>query len=360
MNACTFRFAPALLVIVCTYTAVGQTQASTIDLPDAPGIVAEAAGSGYVLNEAQGTAQVSGIVSDVQGSPVPEATVVLSASGKLGDRSVLSGSDGSFTFTGLAAAEYRLIVTAQGLDRYTSGEFSVKAGESVAAPKIALKISTTTSIDVVASPDAIALEQIHEQEKQRVFGVFQNFYTSYIWDAQPMPVKQKYRLAFRSLIDPPQYLIVAGIAGAEHYNGTFPGYGPGIEGYGKRYGATLADTVTGRLVGSALLPVVLHQDPRYFYQGSGGYGSRAWHAVESVFVTRGDNGRQQPNYSHLGGSLAAGAMSNLYHPETSRGVDNTFKTFGISVAGNIAGNLFREFILRGFVPAVPDYANGKQ
>ena len=359
MNGCTFRIAAALLALTCSYAAVGQTLTSINDLPDAPGIAMQTATAGNMPADAQGTAQVNGVVLDIQGSPVPDAVVVLSAPGKLGERSVVAGSDGSFAFTGLAPAEYRLIITAQGLDRYTSGEFPVKAGESVTASKIALKISTTTSIDVVASPDAIALEQIHEEEKQRVLGVFQNFYTSYIWDAQPMPVKQKYRLAFHSLIDPPQLLIVAGIAGAEHFNGTFPGYGPGIEGYGKRFGSTLADTVTGRLVGSALLPVILHQDPRYFYQGSGGFGSRAWHSLESVFVTRGDNGRKQPNFSHLGGSLAAGAMSNLYHPETSRGVDNTFKTFGISVAGNIAGNLFREFILRGLVPSVPTFANGK-
>ena len=359
MNGCTFPIAVALLAITCSYPATGQSLASTDALPDAPGIAMQTATAGNMPADAQGTAQVNGVVLDIQGGPVPEATVILSAPGKLGERSVVAGSDGSFTFTGLAPAQYRLIVTAAGLDRYTSGEFSVKVGESVTAPKIALKISTTTSINVVASPDAIAVEQIHEQEKQRVFGVFQNYYTSYIWDAQPMPVNQKYKLAFRSLIDPPQFLIVAGIAGAEHYEGTFPGYGPGIEGYGKRYGAALADSVTSRIVGSAILPSILHQDPRYFYQGSGGFGSRAWHSLESVFVTRGDNGKKQPNYSHLGGSLAAGAMSNLYHPETSRGVNNTFKTFGISVGGNVAGNLFREFILRGLVPSVPTFANGK-
>jgi len=360
MNRCTFQIAAVLLAIICSYPTLGQSFTPTGELPNAPGVTAQAAPASATIDQAMGTASVTGIVLDIQGGPVPEATVILAAPGKLGERSVVAGSDGSFTFTGLAPAQYRLIITAAGLDRYTSGEFSVKVGESVTAPKIALKISTTTSIDVVASPDAIALEQIHEQEKQRVLGVFQNFYTSYIWDAQPMPVRQKYKLAFRSLIDPPQFLIVAGIAGAEHYEGTFPGYGPGIEGYGKRYGAALADSVTARIVGSAILPSVLHQDPRYFYQGSGGVGSRIWHSVESVFVTRGDNGRPQPNYSHMGGSLAAGAMSNLYHPESSRGIDNTFKTFGISIGGNIAGNLFREFILRGLVPSVPDYANGKR
>jgi hypothetical protein len=361
-----------MTAIVCFYPAVAQSLASTDNLPNAPGLATQttqaSAGSqsssamqtSQILAAPQGAAQVTGTVLDVQGVPIAGAEVDLSAPGKLGERTTKAGPDGTFAFTDLPPAQYRLIINSDGLDTYTSAPFTVRAGESVTAPPIALKISTTTSVNVVASPEQIAVAQIHEQEKQRVLGVFQNFYTSYIWDAEPMPANQKFKLAFRSLIDPPQFIIVAGIAGAEHYNGTFPGYGPGIEGYGKRYGAALADATTSRLVGSAVLPVLLHQDPRYFYQGSGGFGPRTYHSFESVFITRGDNGKRQPNYSHLLGSLAAGAVSNLYHPETSRGVGNTFQTFGISVGGNIAGNLFREFILRGLVPSVPTYANGKK
>jgi hypothetical protein len=359
LNTFYLRIAAATIAIVFPWSAFSQAFSSSNELPDAPTPAAQSMAVVQAPTEARGNAQVTGTVADTQGVPIPGATVALSAPGKFGGRTTTADSDGSFTFTGLAPAEYRLIVSSPGLDTYTSAPFAVKAGEAVTAPAIALKVSTTTSINVVADPEQIAVAQIHEQEKQRVLGVFQNFYTSYIWDAAPMPANQKFKLAARSLIDPPQFLIVAGIAGAEHYNGTFPGYGPGIEGYGKRYGAAMADATTSRLVGQAILPVLLHQDPRYFYQGSGGVGSRALHSVASVFVTRGDNGKRQINYSHLLGSLAAGAVSNLYHPETSRGVDNTFKTFGISVGGNIAGNFFREFVLRGLVPSVPGFANGK-
>lgn len=360
MNGCTYRIATALVAIICSYPAIGQTFAPTDALPDAPGVAAQAEPPTVTPAEAQGTASVTGIVLDIEGGPVPDATVVLTAPGKLGERSMVAGGDGSFTFTGLASGEYRLIIVAQGLDRYTSGTFAVHAGESVTAPKIGLKISTTTSIDVIASPDQIAVAQVHEEEKQRVLGVFPNFYTSYIWDAQPMPASQKFKMATRALIDPFQFLIVAGVAGAEQFNGTYPDYGPGIQGYGKRYGAALADATTSRLVGSAILPSLFHQDPRYFYQGSGGAGSRTWHAVQSVFVCRGDNGKPQPNYSHMLGSLTAGAVANAYHPASSRGLGLTFETFGITVGGNIAGNLFREFVLRGLVPSVPTYANGKR
>lgn len=359
MNSLGYRAAAALLAIVCSYQGLGQTLANNEELPDAPGMVMQTAGANGQTNAVQGTAQVEGVVLDAQGNPVPEASVTLTAPGKLSERTAVAGSDGSYAFTALPAGDYRLVVTAPGHGAYTSPEFLVKAGETVEAPKIALNVATSTSMTVSAAPDQIAEAQVQEQEKQRVFGVFQNFYTSYIWKAEPMTAKQKYKLAFRTMGDPTTFLVLAGVAGAEQYNGTYPGYGPGIEGYGKRYGAALADSLTGRIIGSAILPSLLHQDPRYFYQGSGGVRSRTWHALSSAVVCRGDNGKTQPSYSHLLGNLAAGALANTYHPESSRGLGLTFETLGITTGATAIGNLVREFVLRSLEPSVPKFAKGK-
>jgi hypothetical protein len=356
MNGCKFGMAAALLI--CSYSAFGQALTSSDELPDAPSAAIQTAPTRQ-LGNTQRTAQVDGIVQDIQGNPVPQASVTLTPAGKLGERTTTAGDDGSYTFTAVPAGDYRLTVTSPGLDTYTSGEFAVRSGATAAAPKTPMKISTSTSINVTASPDEVAAAQVHEQEKQRVFGVSQNFYTSYIWNAAPMSAKQKYKLAFRTMGDPTTFVILAGVAGAEQYNGTYPGYGPGIEGYGKRYGAALADSVTGRIVGSAVLPALLHQDPRYFYQGSGSFGSRTWHALSSTLICRGDNGKTQLNYSRVLGDLAAGGLANTYHPESSRGVGLTFQTLGVNLAANSIGNLAREFILRHLEPSVPNYANGK-
>ena len=345
------------LILAFSMTAWGQTAEQKDPLPDSPGFLLQAAN--MQAREPLGTAQVTGVVQDVQGNPVPGASVILTAPGKLNERKATADSGGNFTFTALPAGDYRLIITAAGLDPYTSPEFAVEAGSAVHAPKTALRVSTSSSVTVYASPAQVAEAQIQQQEKQRVFGVFQNFYTSYIWEAAPMTARQKYKLAFRTQGDPTTFIVVAGVAGAEHYNGTYPGYGSGIEGYGKRYGAALADATTGRFIGSAILPSVLHQDPRYFYQGTGGIRSRTIHALASAFICRGDNGRNEPNYSHLLGNLAAGAIANTYHPASSRGVGLTFETLGITTAGNMVGNLFREFLLRDLEPSVPRYANGK-
>ncbi len=349
------RTAAALLAILCSCSALGQSLNNPADLPDAPVPAAQ------LPAEAQGTAQVAGAVLDSGGgSAVPGADVELSASGKLGARTATSGSDGSFTFTGLPAGEYRLIVNARGFAAYTSPEFAVRPGETTAAPKVVLAVSTSATVTVIATPDQIAVAQVHEEEKQRLFAVFPNFYTSYIWNAAPMPAALKYKMATRTLLDPIQFLTVAGTAGAEQIAGTYSGYGPGIQGYGKRYAATMATATSSRMLGSAVFPALFHQDPRYFYQGSGGWRSRALHAIASTFVARGDNGRNQPNFAHLLGSLSASAIANTYLPASDRGAGTVFQTFAIDVAGNIGENLFREFILRGLVPSVPSFANGKR
>jgi len=73
------------------------------------------------------------------------------------------------------------------------------------------------------------------------------------------------------------------------------------------------------MIGGAILPALLHQDPRYFYQGTGSNKSRALHALVAPLVCRGDNGRLQTNYSSVGGDLASAALSNAYYPPSNRG-----------------------------------------
>jgi hypothetical protein len=353
MIVCLNRIAALFLCLTCAVPVLSQAPSSETPPHNASTTISP--------GTPQSDAQVNGTVLDDQGAAVSGATVTLLPFGKVGERTATAttSTGGNFIFTSLLPDVYRLEIATPGFSLYSSAEFTVRAGASLTLPAIALKVATTTSINVVASQDQVALAEIHMEEQQRVFGVFQNFYTSYIWDAAPMPTKQKYRLAFKSLYDPPQFLISAGIAGAEQYNGTYPGYGPGIEGYGKRYGAALATAFDDRIIGSAILPSILHQDPRYFYQGTGSIPSRTFHAVAHTFTARGDNGSTQPNYSHLLGGLAAAGIANLYLPSTSRGLGGTFQTFGIDVAGNIVGNIVREFVLR-HIETVPAFANGKQ
>jgi hypothetical protein len=162
-----------------------------------------------------------------------------------------------------------------------------------------------------------------------------------------------------SIADPVEFAGTGVVAGAEQATGTFSGYGQGAEGYAKRYGAAYADDVLGRLIGSAILPSLLHQDPRYFYNGSGSVRSRVYYSVSRALVTRGDDGRTEPNYSRILGSFAAGGLANLYYPRANRGLGLTLGDGLVSIAGHAADNLIREFFLRRLTPNVPGYESGK-
>ena len=133
----------------------------------------------------------------------------------------------------------------------------------------------------------------------------------------------------------------------------FSGYGQGAQGYGKALRRGYADVVTGTFIGSAILPSLLKQDPRYFYKGSGSKRSRILYAIANSVICKGDNGRWQANYSNILGSLAAGGISNLYYPAQDRnGAALTFENAAIGIGATAAANLLQEFVIRKLTPNV--------
>jgi hypothetical protein len=157
----------------------------------------------------------------------------------------------------------------------------------------------------------------------------------------------KFQLALKVSTDP---VTAAGVAlvSASRQAANSPKYGQGWGPFGERLGAVAADGFGDIMIGGAILPSLLHQDPRYFYQGSGTAGSRIRHAMFSPFVAKGDNGRWQPNYSSLGGDLASSALSNLYYPQANRGVGLVFGNFAIGTAERIGASLAQEFLIGKF------------
>ena len=221
-------------------------------------------------------------------------------------------------------------------------------------PPVQLVVATTVEVEVHETQVEVAEEQIHVEEKQRLFGVVPNFYVTYVPNAAPLDTRQKFQLGWKSLIDPVTFGLAGFFAGIEQANNTYSGYGQGAQGYGKRLGATYADFVSGTIIGSALLPAVLKQDPRYFYKGTGSRKSRFFYAVANAVICKGDNGRWQPNYSNMLGTLAAGGLSNAYYPASNRGVGLTFENALIGIAGSAGASVFQEFFSRRLTPHAPD------
>jgi hypothetical protein len=193
------------------------------------------------------------------------------------------------------------------------------------------------------SQQQLAAEQVRQQEKQRIAGVVPNFNVSYNENAVPLSPRQKLHLAFRSAVDPVTFGVAGLDAARSQIQNDFPGYGQGLRGYGKRWGAAYADNFDGTLLGNAILPILFRQDPRYFRRGTGSFGSRLFYSLSTTVWSRRDNGKWGPNYSNVLGNLAAGGISNLYYPASDRGADLTFERGFTVTAYGALGGVFNEF-----------------
>jgi hypothetical protein len=188
-----------------------------------------------------------------------------------------------------------------------------------------------------------AEEQLQQQKRQRILGVFPNFNTSNIPDAVPLSGRQKFSLAFRSAVDPITFAVAAADAGGSQLSNRFPSYGQGTAGYAKRFGASYTDSFNGTMLGSAVFPALLHQDPRYFRKGSGPFMPRLLYALSTTVRAKSDHGKWMPNYSNILGNLAAGGISNLYYPSSDRGAGLTIQRAFVVTAEGALGSIFVEF-----------------
>jgi hypothetical protein len=298
---------------------------------------------------------------DKDGAVCEGATVALEYVGAsaTGARTETSDSNGRYSFPNVAPGAFKLTVSSKGFETQIE-QGVLYPGESFEARAIELTVTSTSEVRVTASRVEIAVEQVREEEQQRVLGVIPNFYVSYAPNAAPLTVKQKFDLGWKTSIDPISFLAVGFFAGVEQAENTFSGYGQGAQGYAKRYGAGYANSTISTMLGSAILPSWWKQDPRYFYKGTGTTRSRALYAIANAVICKGDNGKWQPNYSSIIGGLAAGGISNLYYPASDRdGLTLTFENAAIGTAEGAVQNLIQEFVVRKLTPKIPSYRSGK-
>jgi hypothetical protein len=308
------------------------------------------------------TGTIKGRVLDQAGTPIVGAHVKLildSPQSPVGTnsqdalRDAETGDNGDFSFANVAPGAFHVEITMQGFaTQVTPG--NLRAGEASTMPQITLTLATA-SMQVIVTPSIqeIAQDQIKIEEKQRVLGVFPNFYVTYVHDAAPLTPKQKFELAWKSTVDPVNLAINGVIAGVQQAQNNFSSYGQGAQGYAKRYGASFGDSVADNFISGAILPSLFKQDPRYFYKGTGTKKSRLLYAMASAVICKGDNRRWQPNYSSILGNLAAGGISNLYYPAGDRnGLGLTVETALIGIGATAATNVLEEFVIRKFTPGL--------
>jgi hypothetical protein len=292
---------------------------------------------------------VSGTIVDDTGAGISGARITLSHDAQPSPAETFAAADGQFTFMNVPLGPFRLSVSAPGFASQSAAGMVV-AGEPLKLPSIRLTLAAgTVNVDVMPLTRVeIAELQIKEQEQQRVFGVVPNFFVSYVADAVPLTTNQKFELSWKAHLDPVQFAFVAAVAGIQQKRNDFAGFGDGAEGYAKRYAAAYANVWTSSIMTQVLLPSLFKQDPRYFfYSGDGGWGARLGYAASRAFIRRGDNGRWQPSYSGVLGSLAAGGISNLYYPAEDRGgIALTLANTGLGITQSVVAHVVQEFLFK--------------
>jgi hypothetical protein len=340
-----------------TVVAGTQPTDARAELPEAPrpasDIATPTSAAGSLVHAA--TATITGTVLDVNGDLVPGATVVLIGAASEDRRELTADDSAAFKFDSVKPGiPYEISVHLNGFSAWTSPAMVLEPSQFFIMDGIHLKLEgESTSITVYGgSSEEIAVQQVHLAEQQRVLGFIPNFYVAYdSANTVPLNAKLKFKLAMKVATDPVTILGVGFMSGIDQAFKR-PDYVQGAKGYGQRFGANAAGEFSDIMLGGAVLPSLLHQDPRYFYQGTGTTQSRLKHAIASPFICRGDNGNRQINFSSMGGVMGASALAMTYYPESNRTSGDYFIAVGISEAARVMGAIAQEFIIPRFTPSL--------
>jgi hypothetical protein len=205
-------------------------------------------------------------------------------------------------------------------------------------------LSAQQTTPAPAAPSDIQQEKKIEKKEQskRMLGLPQ-FTVTDRKNAPPLKPRDKFHLFYTTSFDPAEFVLVGIESGISQADNSFPGYGQGAAGYGKRYGAAFTDQVSSGFFSIFAYPALLREDPRYFRLGHGSTAHRFGYALAKIVVGHKDDGRQTFNWSNVMGALSSGGLSNAYYPQADRGLGLTMDRAGVSLLYGGLGNLASEF-----------------
>jgi hypothetical protein len=187
-------------------------------------------------------------------------------------------------------------------------------------------------------------DQQHEPSKNHILWIIPNYRSDENpADIKPLTPHEKMKVAIDDSFDPSAFLVAGIFAGMSRLENQYPSFGTGALGFAKYYGGAFADQAIGNIMTEGLFPIALHQDPRYFVKGTGGFWRRTGYAVSREFITRGDDGRNHFNTSELAGNAVAAGISNLYYPAADRSLGNTANKWGQQIGLDTFFNVTKEF-----------------
>jgi hypothetical protein len=178
---------------------------------------------------------------------------------------------------------------------------------------------------------------------KRAYGVLPNYRTAE-QDApfEALTVKQKFTIARKDTLDWPSYIMASAFAGISQLNNSNPSFGQGLKGYARRYASSVADQDVGNFLTEAIMPVLFHQDPRYFRRGHGSVGGRILYAASRVAISKSDSGKWGFNTSEFLGNGIVASVGNAYYPDAV-GFDPTMQRMFTQIGTDAISQVMKEF-----------------
>lgn len=204
-------------------------------------------------------------------------------------------------------------------------------------------MNLTDLLPAQESADRVAEAAKPPEPEKRLFGIIPNNRTSpSLMNYKPLTAGQKFKLASADAFDRGTFLLAAAFAGEGQLKNSDPSFGQGVKGYAHYFVTSYADWAIGDYMTEAVVPTLVHHDPRYFRKGTGNGFKRLGYAMGQIFVTHTDSGRKAFNISEIGGNAAAVAISQAYYPE-SRDAASAASKLALQVAVDMSSNIMKEF-----------------
>jgi hypothetical protein len=205
-----------------------------------------------------------------------------------------------------------------------------------------------------ASPVSTQAPQSPEPDEgkqtKRILGIVPNFRSVSVNAHLPaQSPKEKFIGFAQDSFDYSSFIFIGILSGVSQLQGSTPEFHTGPPAFARYYWHNFADQTDENLWVGFLLPVPLHQDPRYYTLGSGskdkhnGAVKRVGYAFSRILITRTDAGGSNFNFSEVVGAGAASGISNLYYPSSNRTWTKTGQRWALNVGIDGATFIFKEF-----------------
>jgi hypothetical protein len=226
---------------------------------------------------------------------------------------------------------------------YSSTDDTSSSNDTAAEPSSLPRGNAPPSPSDQSASGQPASDQSAKQTK-RILGIVPNFRAvSANTKLPPQSPKEKFLTATQDSFDYSSLFIPLVLAGYGQATNQTPEFHQGAAGYARYFWHSYVDQAVENYMVEAIVPIITHQDNRYYTLGEGGFLKRSGYALSRIVITRNDAGNNTFNMSEVIGAGAAAGISNLYYPSPERTFSNTASKWGTSVGVDAASFLFKEF-----------------